>query len=80
MNPLLLYLMTDVPEHMSQAGDASNMEMIDLRSSAGAHQWSPSLEKDPLLDGNPEQALKTSNSPTAAIKVEYTRWIFHFSS
>ncbi|KAJ7877188.1 hypothetical protein B0H13DRAFT_2279361 [Mycena leptocephala] len=65
--------MTDVPEHMSQAGDASNMEMIDFRSSAGAHQWSPSLEKDSLLEGNPEQALKASDSTTAAIKVEYTR-------
>jgi hypothetical protein len=73
MNPLLLYLMTDVPEHMSQAGDASNMEMSNFTSSAGTHQWSPSLEKDSLLGGNPEQALKASDSTTTAIKVEYTR-------
>ncbi|KAJ6603364.1 hypothetical protein DFH09DRAFT_1354608 [Mycena vulgaris] len=74
MNPLLLYLMTDVPQHMAQAPDASNIEMIDFKSSAGAHQWSPSsLEQDPLLDGNPKQALKASDSTTADIEVKYIR-------
>ncbi|KAF7358314.1 hypothetical protein MVEN_00880800 [Mycena venus] len=65
--------MTDVPQHTSQAPDPSNMEMIDFRNSAGVHQWSPSLEKNPLLDGNPEQTLKTSDSTMEAIEVKYTR-------